>query len=110
MDAFEKELRSKGNYTLEGWANQKMIDASVADIAFKGIKIQYEPLLDDLSRAKYGYVLDMSAIKLWQMEGEWMKNHTPARPPEKYVMYRAITCTGAILASQLSSSGVYSIA
>jgi hypothetical protein len=23
MDAFEKELRSKGNYTLEGWANQK---------------------------------------------------------------------------------------
>jgi hypothetical protein len=48
MDAFEKELRSKGNYTLEGWANQKSIDASVADIAFKGVMIQYEPLLDDL--------------------------------------------------------------
>lgn len=33
MDAFEKELRSKGNYTLEGWDKQGTIDASVADIA-----------------------------------------------------------------------------
>lgn len=110
MDAFEKELRSKGNYTLEGWAKQGRIDASIADLAFKGVDIVYEPLLDDLSRAKYGYVLDMNAIRLWQMENEWMKSHTPARPPEKYVLYRALTCTGCICASQLNTSGVYSIA
>jgi len=109
MDAFEKELRSKGNYTLEGWAKSKSIDASIADLAFKGVDIVYEPLLDDLGRAKYGYVLDMNAIRLWQMEGEWLKNHTPARPPEKYVMYRALTATGCICASQLSTSGVYAI-
>lgn len=109
MDAFEKELRSKGNYTLEGWAKSKSIDASIADISFKGVEIMYEPLLDDLSRQKYAYVLDMNAIKLWKMEGEWMKNHTPARPPEKYVMYRALTCTGGILANRLNSSGVYAI-
>ena len=109
MDAFEKELRSKGNYTLEGWANTKRIDASIADIAFKGVDIVYEPLLDDLSRAKYGYVLDMNAIKLQAMENEWMKSHTPARPAEKYVLYRALTCTGALLANQLNTSGVYSI-
>jgi hypothetical protein len=110
MDAFEKELRSKGNYTLEGWSKQGKIDASVADLAFKGIDIQYEPMLDDLSRAKYGYVLDMNQIKLRPMAGgEWMKRHTPKRPVEKYAMYMALTCTGAISARQLNSSGVYAI-
>lgn len=110
MDAFEKELRSKGNYTLEGWAKTKKIDASIADIAFKGIDIQYEPMLDDLSLAKYLYVVDHNAIKLRPMEGEEWKDHTPARPPEKYVLYKARTWTGALMARQLNSSGVYSIA
>jgi len=109
MDAFEKELRSKGNYTLEGWAKSKSIDASVADLAFKGVMIQYEPLLDDLSRAKYGYVLDMNAIKLRPMENEEWKLHSPARPPEKYVLYRALTYTGGLVADRLNTSGVYSI-
>lgn len=109
MDAFEKELRSKGNYTLEGWAKSKSIDASVADLAFKGVMIEYDPLLDDLSRSKYGYVLDMNAIKLMPMENEEWKLHTPARPPEKYVLYRALTYTGALTANRLNTSGVYAI-
>lgn len=109
MDAFEKELRSKGNYTLEGWAAQKSIDASVADIAFKGVMIEYDPLLDDLGLAKYGFVIDTNAVKLWVMENEDMKAHTPARPPEKYVLYRAVTLTGALAANRLNTSGVYSI-
>ena len=109
MDAFEKELRAKGNYTLEGWAKNGKIDASIADLQFKGIDIMYEPMLDDLSLAKYGYILDMNAIKLRDMKGEWMRKHTPKRPVEKYAMYMAITCTGAIEARQLNSSGVYAI-
>ena len=109
MDAFEKELRSKGNYTLEGWANKGTIDASVADLAFKGINLQYEPLLDDLGRAKYGYILDMNNVQLRPMDGEEWKIHTPARPPEKYVLYRATTWVGALCARQLNSSGVYAI-
>lgn len=109
MDAFEKELRSKGNYTLEGWAKQGKIDASVADLAFKGIDLQYEPLLDDLGQQKFGYLLDTNAIKLRPMENEEWKMHTPARPPEKYVLYRAVTYVGALCANQLNSSGVYAI-
>jgi hypothetical protein len=109
MDAFEKELRSKGNYTLEGWSKQGKIDASIADLAFKGIDIVYEPLLDDLGLSKYLYVLDMNAIKLMPMEGEEWKVHTPARPAEKYVMYRALTWTGALIANRLNTSGVYAI-
>ncbi len=109
MDAFEKELRSKGNYTLEGWANKKQIDASVADIAFKGIMIQYDPALDDLGLSKYGYWLDGRRTYLKTMEGEDRKTHNPARPPERYVLYRSMTYTGALCCSQLNSNGVYAI-
>lgn len=110
LDAFEKELRSKGNYTLDGWANKGKIDASIADLAFKGIELVYDPSLDDLSRAKYGYVLDMNAIQLRPMEGEEMKKHNPARPEDRYVIFQAMTWTGGLIARQLNSSGVYSIA
>ncbi len=114
MDAFEKELRSKGNFTMTGWATApggKRIDASVADIEFKGVEIEYEPELDDLGLSKFGYVLDMSkrAIHLRVMEGEDMKRHNPARPPEKYVLYRGMTWTGGLIAKRRNTSGVYSI-
>ena len=109
MDAFEKELRSKGNYTLEGWANKKQIDASVADIAFKGVMIQYDPALDDLGYSKYGYWLDDRRTYLKTMEGEDRKMHHPARPPQRYVMYRSMTYTGALCCRQLNANLVSSI-
>ncbi|MDR9437544.1 MAG: phage major capsid protein [Thiohalophilus sp.] len=111
MDALEQELRAKGNYTETGWSKSGggRIDASVADMAFKGIPIEYDPTLDDLGRAKYGYILDSNHIKLRPMDGEDMKSHNPARPPEKYVIYRAMTWTGGLVCDQLNSCGVYSI-
>lgn len=109
MDAFEKELRSKGNYTLEGWSKGGTIDASVADISFKGLAIQYDPALDDQGLSKYAYVIDTKHTQLYVMDGEDRKIHTPARPPEKYVLFRAITWTGALLCDQLNANGVYSV-
>jgi hypothetical protein len=109
LDGFEKELRARGNYTLEGWANKGTIDASIADVSFKGVMLQYEPVLDDLGYSKYGYMLDTKHLMLMVMDGEDRKIHTPARPPEKYVMYRAITWTGALICDQLNAQGVYSI-
>jgi hypothetical protein len=41
------------------------------------------------------------------MESEKMKRHSPARPHNQYVMYRAITTTGALAATQLNCHGVY---
>lgn len=112
MDAFEMELRAKGNYTMDGWSKGGggRIDAGVADLAFKGVALEYDPSLDDLGKAKYGYVLDMNAIKLRPMDGEDMKKHNPARPEDKYAIYQALTWTGGLIARQLNSSGVYSIA
>lgn len=110
MDGLEQELRSKGTFVQEGWAKGGKIDASVADLSFKGVAIEYDPLLDDLGYNKYGFVLDMNAIKWQPMAGEEMRVHNPERPPEKYVMYRAITTTGAVTANRLNTSGIYSIA
>lgn len=109
LDAFEKELRSKGNYTLEGWAQQKQIDASVADIAFKGTPLQYDPTLDDLGLSKYLYMIDVNAIFPMVMEGEDKKRHNPARPADRYVLYRAMTSTLGLVCKRRNTSGVYTI-
>lgn len=113
LDQMEREMRNKGNYTDTGWAkNGGRMDVSAADPAFKGMAIEYDPSLDDLSRAKYGYWLDLSAggIGLRVMDGEHMKSHAPSRPEDKYVFYRAMTDTVGLVARRRNSSGVYSIA
>lgn len=110
LDWFEKELRAKGNYTLEGWAKGGMIDASVADVGFKGTSFQYDPTLDDLNKAKYCYVMDTKHIFVMPLEGEDMKKHNPARPENKYVFYRAMTYMGGLVTDQRNVHGVYSIA
>lgn len=110
IDAMEQELRSKGNYTLEGWTSEKAMDASMADIRFKGVKFEYDPTLDDEGLAKYCYVLDTRHIYPMDIEGEAMKKHNPARPHDKYVFYRALTSMGGLVCRQRNAQAVYSIA
>lgn len=110
LDWFEKELRAKGNYTLEGWAKSGTLDASVADVSFKGVKFTYDPTLDDESLSKYGYVLDTRYIKPMVIQGEARKQHNPARPETKYVFYRAQTWVGGLVCTKRNAQGVYSIA
>lgn len=106
----EKELRAKGNYTLEGWTSKKSTDASIADITFKGVNFQYDPTLDDLSRSKYCYVLDTKHIYPMVIEGESMKKHSPERPAQQYLFYRALTWVGGLVCDQRNAQAVFSIA
>lgn len=108
LDFFEQELRSKGNYTLSGWAD-KTIDASVADLAFKGVQLQYDPSLDDLGLNKFGVVIDTKHLYPMVITGENMKKHAPARPENKYVFYRAVTYAGTLVCNQRNCHGIYSI-
>lgn len=114
MDALEAELKAKGNYTLSGWAASRggdgTIDVSVADVSFKGVTIQYDPTLDDLSRQKYMYALDSRRMYLMVMEGEDRVVHHPERPFDRYVLYEGMTWTGALICDQLNANGVWSIA
>lgn len=110
LDALEKELRANGTYTDSGWAGSGAIDMSVADTQFKGKTIYYDPTLDDEGEAKYLYVADMKAIHPMYMDSERNKRHSPARPHDKYVFYRAITDVCGLVCKQRNTSGVYTIA
>lgn len=110
IDQIEQELRSKGNYTLEGWMSKKATDGGMADIAFKGNMIQYDPTLDDLGYAKRMYLFDLNDMFPMVIEGEDWKKHNPARPYNKYVFYRAKTYMGGLIARKRNGMAVYGIA
>ncbi len=115
LDRLVTELKSKGNYTQTGWSSSGATDISVADISYAGIKFLYEPKLDSLTissatPSKRCYIIDSSKLYLHYMTGEKMKRHSPARPHDYYSIYRAITTTATLCASQLNCHGVYEIA
>lgn len=110
LDALEIEMRTNGYYTQNGWANKGSIDVSVADATFKGVTINYDPTLDDESLAKYMYAIDTNVIYPMYMDGEKNKRHSPARPHDKYVLYRAVTDVVGLVCRQRNTSGVFSIA
>lgn len=111
IEGLELEVSEKGIYTQEGFTNSGKTDIGMADISMRGVgKCQYDPTLDDLGLAKFAYLIDPKHLYLMPMEGEDMKQHSPARPPEKYVMYRGLTWTGGMVADQLNCHGVYEIA
>ena len=113
MDRLNKELRARGYYTDAGFARGS--DIKHGDLTFGGLVFKYDPTMDDIgttlggatSYAKRAYIIDSSKICLYYMENEKMKRHSPARPYNSYVMYRAMTTTGALAATQLNCHGVY---
>lgn len=111
LDAWEQEARSKGLLTQNGWSKTGNIDPSIGDFAYKGVEgFVYEPQMDDLGMSNQCYLIDHDALRLRVMEGEDWKQHTPARPAEKYVLYRAQTWTGGLTIDQMNSSGRYQLA
>jgi hypothetical protein len=83
----------------------------MADIAMRGAgTFVYDPTLDDLGSAKRCFFIDPKHLYLMVMDGEDMKQHSPARPADKYVLYRGVTWTGGMVADQLNCHGVYEVA
>lgn len=111
IDSLELEVSEKGTYTDAGFMKAGSTDIGMADISMRGVgRFQYDPSLDDLGMEKFGFMLDPRHIYLDTMDGEDMKRHSPARPPEKYVLYRGMTYTGGLIADQLNCHGVYEVA
>jgi len=108
LGAMEKEMRANGSYSMTGFTKNQ--DGSMGDMYFSGSPIVYDPTLDDLGLAKRGYWLDTSKIGIYAMEDEWMHKHTPARPADKFIMYRSITSTCQLIGKQFNSSLVIDIA
>lgn len=110
IDAMEVELRANGNYFSDAGEAGKTLDGSLGDLKFKGIPVLYDPTLDDDGRAKFGYLWDSRHIYLMAMQDEWKRQHTPSRPPNQFVLYRSLTCTGQVVAQQRNSALVVEIA
>jgi hypothetical protein len=117
LDALEKEVASKSLYSQSGVAGSKNIASPSVTVTGIGTFV-YDPTLDDLQGimgnaidySKRCYMIDSDAICGYVMEGEDNKVHAPARPENKYALYRSMTWTGGLTAKRLNSSGVYSIA
>ena len=118
LDRLVTDLRDKGNYTQTGFA--KGADISIGEINYNGVTFQYDPSLDDLGTSGSGativeypkrcYILDTNHLYLMYMDGEKMKRHSPTRPADQYVLYRAITTTAVVTGNMLNCHGVYQIA
>ena len=109
IQAYEAELRSKGNYSDKGFAANGQ-DASIGDLAFKNVPVFYDPQLDDQGLSKAILMLDTKHLYLNVMDGEDKRTHSPTRPAEKYAMYRSMTWTGGMICDQLNAQGYYTIA
>ena len=110
LDAMNAEVNAKGTFTDRGFNREQNIDVGIADLELKDISFIYDPTLDDNSLAKFCFVLDDRHIHPVVMEGEDNKLHTPARPEDKYVLFRSMTWTGGFVCWQRNAQGVYSIA
>lgn len=111
IEKLEAEVHEKGYYSQTGFQNAGATEIGMADISMRGVgKIQYDPTLDDLDRENFCYFIDTRHIYPYVMDGEDMKKHSPARPPEKYVLYRGVTWTGTMIARKLNAHGVYEAA
>ncbi|UUJ74524.1 major capsid protein [Microcystis phage Mae-Yong1326-1] len=108
IGAMEREMRANGYYSQSGFRGTQ--DASMGGMQFMGQPVIYDPTLDDLSLSRRAYWLDTSKIMLFKMQNEWRRQHTPARPPNQFVLYRSITCTGQMAAAQMNCHGVYDVA
>jgi hypothetical protein len=108
LDQIIKELRAKGTYTDSGWTSSGSTNIAVADIKYNNISFVYDPSMDDLGGVylKSAYMLDTRRLYIEAMEGEWEKQHTPARPETRYALYKAETYTGNLVANQLNCHGI----
>lgn len=114
LDQLVSLITAKGNYTQTGFAGRGATDIEVADVHYGGITFKYDPTLDDLTISgqdpkKRCYIIDPSKLYLSYMADEKMNRHSPSRPHDSYVMYRAITTTCTLCASQLNCHGTYEI-
>lgn len=111
IEKMEAEIHEKGTYTDAGFMKSGATELGMPSVTMKGVgQCVYDPTLDDLGRADFMYLADPRHIKLCTMEGEDWKSHAPARPAEKYVLYRSVTYTGCMKADKLNCHGVYQVA
>lgn len=107
IEKLELEVTEKGTYTDQGFTKAGTTEIGMADISARGLgTFQYDPTLDDLGLENRCYMIDTRHIYPMVMDGEDMKTHAPARPAEKYVLYRGVTWTGGFICRKMNAHQV----
>lgn len=106
--AYEGELRANGYYSMTGWRGEQ--DGAMGGLKFDGDPVVWDPTLDDLGFTKRAIAIDHKQITLEYMKGQRDKQHNPSRPYDRYVIYKGLTMTAALVGRQLNTSGIYDIA
>lgn len=111
IEQLENEYAVRGQMFDSGF-DRSDVEISKPGFRFNGIRIQYDPTLDDIGRSKYCYFLNIgrSGIMKLHMDGWKDRKHYPARPEDRFTFYHSLTTVDAMLAVDRRSSGVYSIA
>jgi hypothetical protein len=109
IGAMEYELRANGLYSNQGFGMKRATTGDMATVSWLNQDIVYDPLLDELGYVNRMYSLDHRRVRLLYMTDEKMKKTAPARPYDRYVLYRGITSTAVLIAQQLNTSGVYDV-
>jgi len=108
LDALQVERRANGLYSMTGASGSQ--DMSVGEVNIVGgLRPTYDPTLDDLNLSKRAIIVDMDAIFIEKMDGEWMHNFTPSRPHDRFTLWKSITSTGQMCATRLNSSEIIDI-
>jgi len=109
LEKLDLEITSKGTFTQTGFS-KGMTDIGLAGITMQGLgEFIYDPTLDEIGYTNRAYFIDESNINLYVMDGEENKTHSPARPHDQYVLYRAMNWTGGLVGKQLNGCGVYQV-
>lgn len=110
LEALDHEVEHKGTYTQEGFLKAGSTDLGMNKVSMRGLgTFEYDPTLDDLGYADRCYIIDPRHLCLYVMDGQDMKKHSPARPADRYVLYRGVTWTGGMIADMLNCHGVYQV-
>lgn len=110
LQKLEIEAYAKGYLTQTGFTEDDT-SIMVPNVMIPGLgRCIYDPTLDDLGREEFMYIIDTKHLYLMVMQNEEFKQHSPERPPEKYVLYKGLTWTGCLFVDQMNCHGVYEVA
>lgn len=120
IDAYRAEIRATNTVQIQRGANGVTMgaDASIENLAFKGVAIVWDPVMDELQAAlaptqawdKRCYFLNTRHLKLRPARGQDMVVRNPPRVYNRYTHYWGLTWRGAITITHPASMGVMTIA
>jgi hypothetical protein len=120
IDAYKADVLATQQVNISVGAKGVGIEGGVNDddIKFKGIPIQWDPVMDDLQAAldptvdwdKRCYFINTKTLKLRPAEGQDMVTRRPPRVYNRYTHYWGVTWRGSMTITNPGANAVLSIA